>query len=160
GTLKESDIANIGSIADGNTPGRSNDEEIFFYSIAGMPVEDVAWATDVYHQASDKKAGTPLNPWDIPAPSLPARNQHTHNHTRRREFTVGLRASAAQVVIGFVQAEVVRHLDSRFSGIVGAEHALTVSARLLSEEAAIAGFAVEGSSIPGFATVDKSDMIF
>ena len=67
GTLKESDIANIGAIANGDAPSRSNDEEIFFYSIGGMPVEDVAWATDVYHQALDKKLGTPLHLWDIPA---------------------------------------------------------------------------------------------
>src|SRR5699024_3086365 len=67
GTLKESDIANIGAIANGDAPARSNDEEIFFYSIGGMPVEDVAWATDVYHQAREKKLGTPLNLWDIPA---------------------------------------------------------------------------------------------
>lgn len=67
GTLKESDIANIGAIANGEAPARSNDEEIFFYSIGGMPVEDVAWATDVYHQALEKKLGTPLNLWDIPA---------------------------------------------------------------------------------------------
>ena len=67
GTLKESDIANIGAIANGDAPARSNDEEIFFYSIGGMPVEDVAWATDVYHQALEKKLGTSLNLWDIPA---------------------------------------------------------------------------------------------
>ena len=67
GTLKESDIANIGAIANGDAPASSNDEEIFFYSIGGMPVEDVAWATDVYHQALEKKLGTPLNLWDIPA---------------------------------------------------------------------------------------------
>ena len=67
GTLKESDIANIGAIANGDAPARNNDEEIFFYSIGGMPVEDVAWATDVYHQALEKKLGTPLNLWDIPA---------------------------------------------------------------------------------------------
>lgn len=67
GTLQESDIANIGAIAVGKAPGRSNDEEIFFYSIGGMPVEDVAWATDVYQQALDKKLGTPLNLWDVPA---------------------------------------------------------------------------------------------
>lgn len=32
-------------------PGRQNDEEIFCYSIGGMPVEDVAFATDIYDNA-------------------------------------------------------------------------------------------------------------
>ncbi|WP_018298020.1 tyramine oxidase subunit B [Corynebacterium lubricantis] len=66
GTLKESDLANIGDIADGLVQGRTNDEEIFFYSIGGMPVEDVSWATDLYENAVSKGIGTKLNLWDVP----------------------------------------------------------------------------------------------
>lgn len=66
GTLKESDLANIGEIAEGKVPGRTNDEEIFFYSIGGMPVEDVTWATDIYNNAVEKGIGTKLNLWDAP----------------------------------------------------------------------------------------------
>ena len=72
---------------------------------------------------------------------------------------MSFKASSVQDVIDFIQAEEVRYLDIRFSDIFGAEHALTVPARLLSEETASEGFAFDGSSIPGFATVDKSDMI-
>src|SRR5699024_9721210 len=85
--------------------------------------------------------------------------QSTPIHTRRRVFKVSFKASSVQDVIEFIQAEEVRYLDIRFSDIFGAEHALTVPARLLSEETASEGFAFDGSSIPGFATVDKSDMI-
>ena len=66
GTLPAEKLVNIGDIASGKAPGRQNDEEIFCYSIGGMPVEDVAWATDVYDNALSKGIGTKLNLWDVP----------------------------------------------------------------------------------------------
>lgn len=66
GTLPAEKLVNIGDIASGKAPGRQNDEEIFCYSIGGMPVEDVAWATDVYDNALTKGIGTKLNLWDVP----------------------------------------------------------------------------------------------
>lgn len=66
GTLPAEKLVNIGDIASGKAPGRENDEQIFCYSIGGMPVEDVAWATDVYDNALDKGIGTKLNLWDVP----------------------------------------------------------------------------------------------
>ncbi|MEJ5920238.1 MULTISPECIES: tyramine oxidase subunit B [unclassified Corynebacterium] len=67
GTLPKEKLVNIGDIADGKAPGRQNDEQIFCYSIGGMPVEDVAWATDVYENALAKGIGTKLNLWESPA---------------------------------------------------------------------------------------------
>ena len=66
GTLPAEKLVNIGDIASGKAPGRQNDEEIFCYSIGGMPVEDVAWATDVYDNALAKGIGTKLTLWDVP----------------------------------------------------------------------------------------------
>ncbi|MDO5731760.1 tyramine oxidase subunit B [Corynebacterium sphenisci] len=66
GTLPEERIVNIGDIAAGRAPGRENDEQIFCYSIGGMPVEDVAWATDLYHAAQERGIGTTLNLWETP----------------------------------------------------------------------------------------------
>ena len=66
GTLPKERLVNIGDIAAGRAPGRENDEQIFCYSIGGMPVEDVAWAWDVYHNALEKGIGTKLNLWDTP----------------------------------------------------------------------------------------------
>ncbi|STC40613.1 ornithine cyclodeaminase [Corynebacterium amycolatum] len=66
GTLPAEKLVNIGDIASGKAPGRQNDEETFCYSIGGMPVEDVAWATDVYDNALAKGIGTELNLWDVP----------------------------------------------------------------------------------------------
>lgn len=66
GTLPGSKLVNIGDIASGNAPGRENDEQIFCYSIGGMPVEDVAWAHDLYNNAVERGIGTTLNLWDTP----------------------------------------------------------------------------------------------
>lgn len=66
GTLPKEKLHNIGAIAAGKAPGRESDEQIFFYSIGGMPVEDVSWATEVYENALEKGIGTKLNLWDTP----------------------------------------------------------------------------------------------
>lgn len=34
--------------------------------LGGMPVEDIAWATEVYRNTVDKGIGTKLNLWDAP----------------------------------------------------------------------------------------------
>lgn len=67
GSLPAGALHNIGDIADGKVPGRLNNEQIFCFSIGGMPVEDVAWATEVYENAKEKGIGTELNLWDAPA---------------------------------------------------------------------------------------------
>ncbi|MGP6172757.1 tyramine oxidase subunit B [Corynebacterium sp. A21] len=66
GVLPKSRLINMGDIASGKAPGRENDEQIFCYSIGGMPVEDVAWATDVLARARELDIGTMLNLWETP----------------------------------------------------------------------------------------------
>ncbi|WP_448852320.1 tyramine oxidase subunit B [Corynebacterium sp. 335C] len=66
GTLPKERLVNIGDIAAGRAPGRENAEQIFCYSIGGMPVEDVAWAHDVLENAKAKGIGTTLNLWENP----------------------------------------------------------------------------------------------
>lgn len=60
-------VEEIADIASGAVPGRQDDDEIFVYSAGGMPVEDVAWATDVYLVAVEKGIGVSLNLWESPA---------------------------------------------------------------------------------------------
>nr|WP_149029363.1 tyramine oxidase subunit B [Corynebacterium halotolerans] len=67
GSLSGNRIHQIGDIAAGETPARISDDEIILYSVGGMPVEDVAWATEVYGTARDRGIGTMLNLWDTPA---------------------------------------------------------------------------------------------
>lgn len=67
GEIAASKIEEIADIATGKLPGRRNDDEIILYSVGGMPVEDVAWATDLYRAAEEKNIGTVLNLWNTPA---------------------------------------------------------------------------------------------
>ena len=64
--IKRSDIADMGGILLGEQIGRENNEQIIVYAVGGMPVEDVAWAYDVYMNALEKGIGTKLNLWDEP----------------------------------------------------------------------------------------------
>lgn len=67
GRMAPEQFEDMGEIIQGKTPGRQNDDEIFIYSVGGMPVEDVAWATKVYRNAVRDGIGTKLNLWDQPA---------------------------------------------------------------------------------------------
>ncbi|WP_460274276.1 tyramine oxidase subunit B [Celeribacter sp. ULVN23_4] len=67
GSMDRSELADLGDICAGATPGRQNDEEIIILSVGGMPVEDVAWGTVIYRNALEKGIGTKLNLWDEPA---------------------------------------------------------------------------------------------
>lgn len=66
GKISRDDIVDIADISTGAHPGRQNDDEIFVYSVGGMPVEDVAWGTMVYRNALKLGIGTKLNLWDTP----------------------------------------------------------------------------------------------
>ncbi|MBU3995478.1 MAG: ornithine cyclodeaminase, partial [Actinobacteria bacterium] len=67
GRMRPEQFEDLGEIIQGKTPGRQNDDEIFIYSVGGMPVEDVAWATKVYRNAVRDGIGTTLKLWDEPA---------------------------------------------------------------------------------------------
>ena len=64
--IKRADIADMGGILLGEQTGRDNEDQIIVYAVGGMPVEDVAWAYDVYHNALKLGIGQKLNLWDEP----------------------------------------------------------------------------------------------
>lgn len=66
GMVPRERVEDIADIATGDLPGRQNDDEIILFSVGGMPVEDVAWATEVYRNAREKGIGVPLSLWDSP----------------------------------------------------------------------------------------------
>lgn len=66
GIMPRKKIEDIGDIINGKIPGRKDDDEIILFSIGGMPVEDVAWGTELYRKALDQGVGTKLNLWDAP----------------------------------------------------------------------------------------------
>lgn len=67
GLVARERIEEIADIATGTIPARQNDDEIILFSAGGMPVEDVAWATEVYRTAIEKGIGVQLNLWETPA---------------------------------------------------------------------------------------------
>lgn len=67
GRMTPEQFEDLGEIIEGDTPGRTNDDEVFIYSVGGMPVEDVAWATAVYRNAVRDGIGQTLKLWDAPA---------------------------------------------------------------------------------------------
>ena len=64
--ISRTDITDMGGILLGEQTGRENEKQIIIYAIGGMPVEDVAWAYDVYNKALELGIGTKLNLWDEP----------------------------------------------------------------------------------------------
>ena len=66
GRMRPEQFEDLGEIIQGKTPGRQSEDEIFIYSVGGMPVEDVAWATKVYRNAVRDGIGTTLKLWDEP----------------------------------------------------------------------------------------------
>ena len=67
GRMTRERFEDLGEIIEGDTPGRRDDDEVFVFSVGGMPVEDVAWATKVYRNALERGIGTTLQLWDEPA---------------------------------------------------------------------------------------------
>lgn len=67
GRLPRTVLENLPDIINGSATGRRDDDEIILFSVGGMPVEDVAWASHVYDTARERGIGTELNLWSSPA---------------------------------------------------------------------------------------------
>ncbi|MGL5174293.1 MAG: hypothetical protein ACRC75_10595, partial [Olsenella sp.] len=65
--LDRSQVVDLGDIVRGTAPGRESDDDIFWFSIGGMPVEDVSWGPVIYRRAVELGIGTKLKLWDAPA---------------------------------------------------------------------------------------------
>lgn len=66
GLITMEEITDLGDIIGKSKPGRVSDEQIFVYSVGGMPVEDVAWGKICYENAVKMGLGTKLRLWDTP----------------------------------------------------------------------------------------------
>ena len=66
GMIQREDVKNLADVVNGECKGRESEDEIFLISIEGMPIQDVAWSYECYHQARKKGVGTMLNLWDEP----------------------------------------------------------------------------------------------
>ncbi|MDJ1370212.1 ornithine cyclodeaminase [Gulosibacter molinativorax] len=65
GELTSADIVEFGDVVDGRAPGYDSTRPSFF-SIGGIPAEDVAWATELLWEAERRGVGTVLPIWDQP----------------------------------------------------------------------------------------------
>lgn len=66
GEIPDGSVADIADVINGTTVGRRSENDIVVYSVGGMPVEDVAWATTLYRRALERSIGTSLPVWDTP----------------------------------------------------------------------------------------------
>lgn len=66
GIIDKKDILDLGDIIYKKSPGRVSDDQIFIYSVGGMPVEDVAWGKICYEKAKELGIGTTLRLWNEP----------------------------------------------------------------------------------------------
>ena len=66
GIISKKDIFDLGDIIYKKRPGRVSDDQIFVFSVGGMPVEDVAWGKICYENAKMLGLGVKLNLWDEP----------------------------------------------------------------------------------------------
>ncbi len=66
GLISMDEIVDLGDIISGKHKGRVSNEEIFVYSVGGMPVEDVAWGKVCYENAKRLGLGVSLKLWEHP----------------------------------------------------------------------------------------------
>ena len=64
--IRREDVSEIGAIIAKDQEGRKSEDEIIFYSVGGMAIEDVAWGYDVYQNAIKNNIGFKLNLWESP----------------------------------------------------------------------------------------------
>lgn len=67
GRLPAARFEDIGEIISGETQGRNGDDEVFVFATGGIPIQDVAWATQIYRNAVERGIGTELTLWEEPA---------------------------------------------------------------------------------------------
>lgn len=66
GILDADDFIELGDIITCKIQGRESEDENIIFAMGGMPVEDVAWAYQVFLNAKQQNLGTLLKFWDRP----------------------------------------------------------------------------------------------
>lgn len=67
GKMPSEEMVDMGAIVTGDHPGRTSDDQIVIFSVGGLPMEDIAWASHVVNKAAELELGTELLLWDKPA---------------------------------------------------------------------------------------------
>lgn len=66
GKLSHSQVTQFGDIVRGKAPAREAADQVALFSIGGIPVQDVAWSTELLWRAREEGVGTVLPIWDAP----------------------------------------------------------------------------------------------
>lgn len=67
GELAREAVVDLGDVVSGKRAVRTSEGDVVFFSIGGIPVEDVSWGTTVYREALRQGLGTTLDLWERPA---------------------------------------------------------------------------------------------
>lgn len=62
-------------------------------------------------------------------------------------------------ILGFIKTGEITSVDLWFTGLRGTTHSFTINARDFNEESLKRGFAIDGSSVPGFQDIYDSDLV-
>lgn len=66
GEMSWDDVTNIGDVIAGKAEGRKDKKEKIVFVMGGLPIEDIAWGTEVYRKAVEMGLGQKLHLWDEP----------------------------------------------------------------------------------------------
>ncbi|WP_080791905.1 tyramine oxidase subunit B [Corynebacterium pacaense] len=66
GLLGDGAVIDLADVILDKSQGRRSEEDTVIFSVGGMPVEDVAWATALYRRALAQGVGQTFNVWDAP----------------------------------------------------------------------------------------------
>lgn len=64
GAVKESNIADLGQVVNGDVVGRKSDDERILFVTSGIPAEDVGWGFEIFQRAKSMGLGQTLKLWD------------------------------------------------------------------------------------------------
>ena len=67
GRIAPESVVDIPQILESPHLGRRSEDEIILFSVGGMPVEDVAWASYLYDRCVEKGLGTAITYWSTPS---------------------------------------------------------------------------------------------
>ena len=67
GDIDRASVLELGDIVAGKAPVRDSEDDIIFFSIGGIPLEDISWGTTIYRQAIEAGIGQRFKVWDAPA---------------------------------------------------------------------------------------------
>lgn len=67
GEIGRESVLELGDVVAGKVACRESEDDVVFFSIGGIPLEDISWGTTIYRQALERGIGQTFRLWDAPA---------------------------------------------------------------------------------------------